>query len=503
VSPFSYLEVLKLAAPETALAVAALLVLFADLGVMRGESLRHRAILGAGISAVGGVIALLWLGLAQGHGTVADGVFATNALTQLVKGALVVLTLLVAGLSLNPRFTGHVGEYFSLLLLATLGMMVLVSTRDLLLLFLGLELTSLPLYVLTGLNKRDSASAEAALKYFFFGSVAAAFLLFGFSLLYGVAGSTRLPVIAAAVAVRPPDALTLVALVMVVMGFGFKVAAVPFHLWAPDAYEGAPTPVTAFIASGSKVASFTAFGLVLAQGLGPLAGGADWRGFTTGWLPVLAVVALSSLLLGNLAAIAQRGVKRLLAYSAVAHAGYLLLGVMALGTPAGRPEALAALLYYALTYALTAVGAFGIVAIVERSTGTDAVGSFDGLARRSPGLALCLLIFLLSLAGIPPLAGFLGKFLVFLAATAAGGESRGLFWLVLVAIAFSVVSLYYYLQILKRAYVAPPREAVAEPRPEVFEFALIGLVAAGVLALGVFPRTLLEPLAAAIRQAGF
>ncbi|MBK9137419.1 MAG: NADH-quinone oxidoreductase subunit N [Verrucomicrobia bacterium] len=502
-NPFSYLEALRLAAPETALAVAALAVLFADLGGMRGESLRHRAILGAGITAVGGAMALLWLGFAPGYGTIAEGVLVTSPLTQLVKAGLVLLTLLVAGLSLDPRFTGHVGEYFSLLLLGTIGMMVLVSTQDLLMLFLALELTSLPLYVLAGFNKRDRASAEAALKYFFFGSVAAAFLLFGFSLLYGVAGSTRLPVIAAAVALKPPDALTLVALVCVVMGFGFKVAAVPFHLWAPDAYEGAPTPAAAFIASGSKVASFAVFGIVLAQGLGPMAGGADWHGFTTGWLPLLAVVALASMLLGNLAAIAQRSVKRLLAYSAIAHAGYLLLGLMALATPANRPAALAAILYYAITYALSTVGAFGIVAVVERATGSDAADGFNGLARRSPALALCLMIFLLSLAGIPPLAGFLGKFYVFVAATRAGDGSLSLFWLVLVAIALSVVSLYYYLKLLKRAYVLPPDGAVPATRPDVMEFVVIGMTAAAVLGLGVFPRALLEPLALAIQQAGF
>ncbi len=502
-NPFSYLEVLKLAAPEAVLAVAALAVLIADLGVMRGDALRHRAIIGAGITAVGGVIALLWLGFAHGYGTIADGMFVTNGLTQLVKAALILLTLLVAGLSLEPRFTEHVGEYFSLLLLATIGMMVLVSTQDLLMLFIALELTSLPLYVLTGFNKRDRASAEAALKYFFFGSVAAAFLLFGFSLLYGVAGSTRLPAIAAAVATKPADALTLVALVMVVMGFGFKVAAVPFHLWAPDAYEGAPAPVAAFIASGSKVASFTALGIVLAQGLGPLAGGADWRGFATGWLPVLAVVAVTSMLLGNLAAIVQRSVKRLLAYSAIAHAGYLLLGVMALGLPANRPEALAAILFYVITYGLTAVGAFGIVAVVERTTGSDAAEGFNGLARRSPGLALCLMVFLLSLAGIPPLAGFLGKFYVFMAAGTAGGKSLSLFWLVLVGIAFSVVSLYYYLKILKRAYVLPPDAETPAPRTDWVELALIGFAAGTVLVLGVMPSLLLNPIAAAVRDAGF
>ena len=367
--------------------------------------------------------------------------------------------------------------------------MLLVSAEDLLMIFISLELASLSLYILTAFNKRNARSSEAALKYFLFGGMSAAFLLFGFSLLYGLSGSTNLPQIAASLAGRGLDPLLLVAIVTTVIGFGFKVAAVPFHLWAPDAYEGAPTPSAAFIASGSKVASFYILAKILTLGFAGAEGSAVWHGYVSGWTPVIAIVAVLSMLLGNLTAIVQTSVKRLLAYSAIAHAGYMLLGVLA-NTPSSR----SALLFYVITYALTVLGAFGVVAVVEAATGGDAMANFAGLSRRAPGLSLCLLVFLLSLAGIPPLAGFIGKFFLFSSVAGADAGHLGLLWLVILAILMSAVSFYYYLRVLKQAYVLDAAEnAPAIKVPPATMVALV-LLAALVILLGCAPGLLLRHL---------
>ncbi|MHB1307183.1 MAG: NADH-quinone oxidoreductase subunit N [Limisphaerales bacterium] len=498
-----YLALLPLVAPEIALVLTGLAVLLVDLSIMRGEPVPQRNLMAAAITALGGILALLWLFNVPGQASVAHGIFVVDALTQWVKMAVLIMTLFTAGLSTGQRFTEHVGEYFSLLLMATVGMMFLVSTEDLLMLFVALELTSLSLYILTAFNHREAKSAEAGLKYFLFGSVAAAFALFGFSLLYGVAGSTNLREIAAAVTGRPLDPMFLAGMVMAIIGFGFKIAAVPFHLWAPDTYEGAPTPAAALIASGSKVASFFVLAKVLVLGFAGAEGNGGWRLFAPGWAPLLATLAVASLLLGNLAAIAQSGLKRLLAYSAVAHAGYLLLGVLALVEPAQRTTAFASVLYYLFTYGLTTIGAFGVVAVIERQTGGDRLDAFAGLGQRSPGLALCLLIFLLSLAGIPPLAGFFGKFYLFLAAARVGAGQFHLLWLVILAIAMSTVSLYYYLRVLKQAWVIGPAPSQATPAPTLLERVLLWALALTVLGLGLAPTLLLDRLIAAIKAAGF
>ena len=289
---------------------------------------------------------------------------------------------------------------------------------------------------------------------------------------------------------------------MVVIGFGFKIAAVPFHLWAPDAYQGAPTPSAALIASGSKVASFFVFAKVMALAFAGAEGSGAWRQFAPGWVPVLATLAVASMLLGNLAAIAQTSVKRLLAYSAIAHAGYMLLGLLAMSDPARRAEGMAALVYYATTYGLTTIGAFGVVGVVERNGG-DTLEDFAGLSRRSPLAAVCLMVFLLSLAGIPPLAGFFGKFYLFTAAAGVGSGSLGLIWLVILAIAMSAVSLYYYLQVLKRAFVAPLPEGAPSFAASPIESLALGTLALAVLVLGALPMLLLGPIVEAIKTAGF
>lgn len=484
----SYLEILKLAAPETAVVVTALAVLAADLLALREQPVRIRFGLGAAIASVGCLLAIFLAVGRHDHANIANGMFVVDPLTNVIKAAILGLTIFTVVLSTSSKFTEHVGEYLALLLLATAGMMFLVSAEDLLMIFISLELLSLSLYVLTAFNKRNIRSAEAALKYFLFGGVAAAFMLFGISLLYGLSGATNLAEIARGLAGKGLDPLLIVAIVTTVVGFGFKVAAVPFHLWAPDAYEGAPTPSAAFIATGSKVASFFILAKVMMIGFAGAEGSGVWRGFISGWVPTVAVVAALSMVLGNLTAIAQTSVKRLLAYSAIAHAGYMLLGVLA-----NTETSQASLLFYAITYAVTTLGAFGVVQVVEEATGSDSIASFSGLSRRAPVLALCLMVFLLSLGGIPPLAGFIGKFFVFSAVVGAEAKHLGLLWLVVLAIVMSAVSFYYYLRVLKAVYVTDGPEGTGADAIKVPVAMLAALVVLAVLVvmLGCAPAWLM------------
>ena len=493
----SYLELLRLALPETIVVLTALVVLAIDLTSMRGLETRYRFIIGGLIACVGCAAAIAWMVVMPAHENAFAGMLVVDPLTQLVKICLLALTIFTMLISIESDFTTHVGEYLALILFATVGMMFLVSAEDVLMVFVALELTSLSLYILTAFNKRNLKSAEAALKYFLFGGMAAAFTLFGLSLIYGLSGSTNLHQIAAALAGKGLDPLLIVAIVMTVIGFGFKVAAVPFHLWSPDAYEGAPTPSAAFIASGSKLASFFIFAKIMLLGFAGAEGSGAWRHFVVGWTPVIAVVAVLSMILGNLAAIVQSSVKRLLAYSAIAHAGYMLLGVMA-----NNYEVFPALIFYAVTYGLTTIGAFGVVAVVESGAGDDKLTSFAGLSKRAPVVSFCMMIFLLSLAGIPPLVGFFGKFYLF-AAVVKGGANLGQLWLVILAIAMSAVSFYYYLKVLKQIYVVDaPEGAGAIKTPAVTCVALCVLAALTIL-LGCFPNVLVGRLVEALKLAGF
>src|SRR6266516_2263692 len=483
----SYLELLKLAAPESLVVIAALVVLAVDLTTMRELDTRVRFIIGGMIGGVGCVAAILWMLVMPVHANAFGGMLVVDPLTQFVKIALLALTIFTVLLSIESNFTTHVGEYLALLLFAAVGMMFLVSAEDILMIFISLELTSLSLYILTAFNKRNIKSSEAALKYFLFGGMSAAFTLFGLSLLYGLSGSTNLGQIAAAVHGPTLDPLLIVALVMTIIGFGFKVAAVPFHLWAPDAYEGAPVPSAALIASGSKLASFFIFAKVMMVGFKGAEGSGACQAYAPGWVPVLAIVAAGSILLGNLVAIVQRGMRRLLAYSAIAHAGYMLLGVLSHGS-----QSLASLVYYAITYGLTTLGAFGVVSVVQQQTGADRLSDFAGLRRRAPVLSFCMMIFMLSLAGIPPLAGFFGKFYIFASVLGSGSNNLSLLWLVILAIAMSAVSLYYYLQVLKQIYVADVPAGAPELRAPILTQVVLSLLAAGVILFGCAPDLLLR-----------
>jgi NADH-quinone oxidoreductase subunit N len=493
-----YSGLFQLIVPEVIVVIAALSVLAVDLLLMRGIATRARFTIGAMISCVGCVGAILWMLIVPQRADVFDGTLVVNPQTQLVQIALLVLTIFVILISIESTFTPHVGEYLALILFATTGMMFLVSSQNILLIFISLELLSLSLYILAAFNKRSAQSAEAALKYFLFGGASAAFTLFGLSLVYGLSGSTNLTRIADATKGSSLDPLLAVAIVMTVIGFGFKVAAVPFHFWAPDVYEGAPATSAALIASSAKVAGLVIFYQVMVIGFAGAKGSGVWGSHMRGWVPVIAFVAAFSIVLGNLVAIMQTSVRRLLAYSAIAHVGYMLLALVS-----HTQLAFGALLYYSLTYALTTIGAFGVVAVVEAKSGSDKLSDFSGLSRRAPVLSFCMLIFLLSLAGIPPLAGFFGKFYLFTSTLAAEPKTFGLLWLVILAIAMSAVSLYYYLQVLKRIYIAdPPAEAAPIQTPIVSQVAIC-VIAFSVVLLGCAPNILLAWLQQAIQIVSF
>jgi NADH-quinone oxidoreductase subunit N len=483
----SYLELLKLISPEAIVTVTALIVL--AIGLTKFQSwttCSSVAVLGL-VLAIGAVLML------PEKATLFDGMIVISRLTSLFKIICLGLAIFTASLAISERSLAHPGEYVAILLLATIGLMLLVGSEELLMIFIGLELLGLSLYVLAGFDKSDVRSAEAGLKYFLFGSTASAFTLFGISLIYGMSGSTSLAVIGQKLSNGSVQPLLAAGVVMTLIGFAFKIAAAPFHLWAPDAYQGAPISSAAFIASGSKVASFVVLGKIVFVGFAPIHGRADWHAMIGGWSPLLAVLAALSILTGNFVALAQTNVRRLLAYSAVAHAGYTLLGLVAAGQ-----DGFSATLFYATIYAVTLIGAFGAVGLVRRTTGGDDLRNFTGLSSRSPLVAAAMAIFMLSLAGLPPLAGFFGKFYLFSAAVRAGGN-RGLLWLVAIALFGSLISLYYYLMVLKAIFVDEIKSA--EPSGQLgsgnrLQQIVIIVLAAVVLFLGLMPQTLVARIVA-------
>ncbi len=395
-----------------------------------------------------------------------------------LAGALVLL--LSVGYVRRQR--AETSEYYVLVLFAALGMMLMASAVDLLMIFLGLELMSLALYVLAGFFHTRAASNESALKYFLLGAFASGFFLYGVALLYGAAGTTNLARLAVAVAApgggREP--LVLVGLGLLLVGFGFKTSAVPFHQWAPDVYEGAPTAVAAFIATGSKAAAFAA----LLRVLGAL------RPVEADWLRLLWLLAVLTMTLGNVVALAQQNLKRMLAYSSIAHVGYMLVGLAALGEAGG-----AAVLFYLVVYAFATIGAFGVILLLERQ-GVEAVelAAYGGLAARHPVLALALTVFMLSLIGMPPTAGFIGKFYLFSAAV-----ERNLIWLVVIAVLNSVVAAYYYLRLIVYMYMREPEVEGVRAALTPAAWVSLAIAAAGAVVLGVLPGAVFARALDAVR----
>ncbi len=485
----SYLELARLALPEIIVVVTALAVLALGLISQRVKGFC------AGVGAAGLLFAMAGVLTLPHEATLLQGMLVISPLTSLFKLICLVLAFCAVLLTEGEQSLPNKGEYVALFLLATVGLLLLVGSEELLVIFIGLELTGLSLYVLTAFDREARSSAEAGLKYFLFGSMASAFTLFGLSLLYGFCGTTSLAAMAPKLAAPNLPPLLYLGMIMTLLGFAFKVAAAPFHLWAPDTYQGAPVSTAALVASGSKVAAFFVLGKIVLIGFAPLPGSAAWHGMNVGWTPLLAAIAALSILLGNLLALVQKNVRRLLAYSAVAHAGYTLLGLVATGR-----DGFAATLFYTTVYAFTLLGAFGVVAVVRRETGGDDLTDFAGLRARSPVLALCWAVFLLSLAGLPPLAGFFGKFYLFSAALRAGGN-HGLLWLVVLGLFGSLISLYYYLILLKVVFVDAPvagaRPAGARVRP--VQELIVSVLAALVLLFGLWPAALVAPIVAALR----
>ena len=389
---------------------------------------------------------------------------------------------LVVMLSMDylARTGGESGEYYSLVLFATGGMMLLASAGDLIVVFLSLELMSLSLYVLAGLFKTRLTSGEASMKYFLLGAFASSFLIYGIALLYGATGSTNLDRIAASAAAKSGDPLLLVGLGLLLVGFGFKISSVPFHMWAPDVYEGAPTSITALIATGSKAAAFAALIRVLVVAL---------RGAQPDWTALLWGLAALTMTIGNVVALAQSNLKRMLAYSSIAHVGYMLMGLVAGGT-AGP----GAVLFYLLAYTFTTIGAFGAIGLCARA-GEEAVevGDYGGLARRPPVLAATLALFLLSLIGIPPLAGFVAKFYLFGSAVRAG-----YIWLTVIAVLNSAVAAYYYLRVIVYMYMREPDVEGVSVAPSFAGSLALAIALVGIVLLGIIPAPFADLAQAAV-----
>ena len=511
-------------APEAVLAAWGLVVLAADLGPFRGKSPDRRrrgvgavAIAGCLVGLAVSVVPLLvrfdlyglqtslnFAGtdyLTEPDPALFFGALSGDLMTELFKVFFAGTLALTVWLSTAWTFTEDWGEYFALLFWSTVGMMLLIASEELLTLFLTLETMTVCLYLLTAFEKDRRRSAEGGLKYFVYGSVASALFLFGLSLVYGLTGGTQFTAIRAALAPTRGDVTGLAgnvvgatAVLLMLVGFGFKIAAVPFHQWAPDAYEGAPAPVTAWVATGSKVASFVALMKVLLYAVAPWASGLDGVA-TPGWIGVVAALSAASMTYGNLAALAQTNYKRMLAYSSIAHAGYLLVGVAAAGAGTGAHNATAAgaVLFYLVTYAFATLGAFAVAVWLARDKGSDEIADLDGLAATHPGLAACTLVLLVSLVGLPPLAGFFGKLAMFMQAIDTERGRLTLLWLVALGLLNSVVSAFYYARVLKAMFLRPPGGRAMEAPPSSVA-ATILLATAVTLGFGVFPAPLLNAM---------
>lgn len=460
---------------EIAIVLLAVLLICFDLLLPRQESRRS-----LGYLAVCGIVGVLVYTFTQYGtvGTVYRDFFVVDSLALFFKQVFLLATLLTILFSFDyvEKFTESSGEFYALLLFALLGMMIMASAHDLLTVFIGLEIMAVVFYVLVGFDMAKIKSSEAGIKYLILGSASSAVLLYGISWVYGFTGSLLFKEIAANMAASPA---ILMGLGLITVGFCFKLSIVPFHMWAPDVYEGAPTPITALLAMGSKAAAFAVLMRVFLVA---------FAGLKLYWAPVLSVLAALSMIVGIVVAIWQTGIKRMLAYSSVAQAGYILSGLLS-----ANAAGVKGMLFYIVLYMVATVGAFAVVVAVEEHRGSDAIKAFSGLSHKSPLLALTMTISLISMAGIPPLAGFAGKLYLFMAIA-----GQGYLWLVILGFVMSMISVYYYILVIKAMY---SRNTGDESKLYVSgPLRLVAMVSMFVtLFIGIYPEPLAELANAAAR----
>ncbi|PIP08194.1 MAG: NADH-quinone oxidoreductase subunit N [Syntrophobacteraceae bacterium CG23_combo_of_CG06-09_8_20_14_all_50_8] len=437
------------------------------------------------IGKLSGVISLIGAGLAlaftcsmwDANTNIFNSLYTIDNFGTFFKATALIVSLLVTLLSLRyvEREDMIKGEYYSLLLFSVLGMMIMVSSNHFITIFIGLELMSISIYVLCGLLAGNPRSAEASLKYFLLGAFSTAFLLYGMALVYGTTGLLDIREIAGYVlsGAFHLSPMFMVGLALLIVGFGFKTASVPFHMWTPDVYEGAPTSITAFMATGVKAAAFGAFLRVFYTAFAP---------FLEGWSGILWLIAVLTMTLGNITALVQDNIKRMLAYSSIAHAGYILIAFTI-----GDKTFSSSILYYVLAYTFMNIGAFAVVILLgQKDAENTGIESYAGLAGRHPAIALSMTIFLLSLAGVPPLAGFMGKFYVLSAAIKAK-----YYWLAVIGVLNSAVAAYYYLRVIMHMYFREPTEELGRPEFSPAYAAVIIVCVWALLHMGIFPRDFL------------
>ncbi len=481
--------------PETLVAITGIVVMLYDCFFPKQRIVTGAiALLGLTASAV--ALGWIWSGTSGVPASTWNGMISTDNLRlsfTFVFLLVSALTILISTIWVE-REDVPVGEYHALLLFATFGMMFMSAGNDMVIIFLGLETLSIATYVMAGLRRSDLKSNESAMKYFILGSLASAFLLYGMALIYGATGSTNITEIALRVANANFPALLLVGSAMLIVGFGFKIAAVPFHVWTPDVYEGAPSPITGFMATGPKAAAFASFLRVFVLGF-PIVAGVKAAGYLhESWITVLAFIAIATMTVGNVAAIMQNNVKRMLAYSSIAHAGYALVGFLGAGaaaTAAQRDEATASVAFYMLTYAITTLGAFAIITLLgQKNDRRTDFEDFNGIGFKSPVLSFTLSLFMLSLLGLPLTAGFIGKVLVFRPALEAGNTLLTI--VVVAAVLNTAISAYYYLRLIVVMFFRERTTDWAEPKLPAAFAAVLLITVVGVLYFGIFADSVIE-----------
>ena len=478
--------------PEITVAVTALVVILADLFIERKTVLVVLSIIGLALAAFFS-IALWGTSLGFFGGRLAVDNYALFFKILVIGIAVMVILATTDYASKIARFRG---EYYALLLTSALGMMIMAAGIELITIYIGLELASISLYALTGFLK-DPKSSESSLKYLLLGSIASAVLLYGMALVFGFTGQTTLTGIAGVVQSMSRDNLAsnpalLVGLVLMAAGFSFKIAAVPFHMWVPDVYEGAPTPITAYLSVASKAAGFAVILRVFTTAFGlPGTLSEDWG-------ILFAVLAAVSMTLGNIVAIPQTNIKRMLGYSSIAQAGYIMVGLAAVGmSPTADTFSPGSLLFFLAGYAFTNLAAFTAIIAITNKINSDLIQDFAGIGKRAPMLAAVLTLSLVSLIGIPPAVGFMGKFYVF-----SGAVRQGLIWLVIIAVINSVISAYYYLRVVKVMWFNEPASMEKVPSSVALRFTL-GLTGLGILFVGIMPGWLMKLAETAAHMLGF